>query len=42
MRDYIKPFIEEEDIEIDDVIAVSGLKSDPLNLENEDPEGEDL
>lgn len=40
MRDYIKPFIEEEEIEIEDVVAQS------LNTEDEwfdgNGEGEDL
>ena len=42
MRDYIKPFIEEEDIEIEDVIAVSGPKDDPFDLGTDNPEGGDL
>ena len=28
MREYIKPFIEDEDIELEDVIAVSGEEGD--------------
>lgn len=27
MKEYKKPYIEEEEIELEDVIAVSGLKS---------------
>ena len=29
MRDYLKPYIEDEDIEIEDVIAVSGVMKSP-------------
>ncbi len=33
MKEYLKPIIEEEVIEIDDIIAVSGLKSvSPENI----------
>ena len=41
MRDYIKPIIEDEKIELEDIIAVSGPK-DPFDLSMDDPEGEDL
>ena len=27
MRDYIKPFIEDEKIELEDIIAVSGIQN---------------
>ena len=40
MRDYIKPIIEEEEIEIEDVIAISGPKDDPFDLSTDDGEGE--
>ena len=42
MRDYIKPYIEEEEIELEDVIAASGTRGlednedemDPFNFNN--------
>jgi len=42
MKEYIKPIIEEELIEIADVIAVSGPTDDPLDIVTGSPEGEDL
>lgn len=42
MRDYIKPFIEDESIEIEDICVPSGVKEDPLDLIEDNPEGEDL
>lgn len=41
MKDYTKPYIEEEEIELEDVIAASGTKGldnpdeiDPFNFNN--------
>ncbi len=43
MRDYIKPFIEDEDIEIEDICTISnGPTDDPLDLSTDEPEGGDL
>ena len=42
MRDYTKPYIEDETIELEDIIAVSGPKDDPFDLGIQDPEGGDL
>lgn len=45
MRNYIKPIIEEEVIEIDDIIAVSsptGPMSSPANEFNPDQPGDGL
>ena len=36
MRDYEKPYIEDEDIELEDVIAASGTK-DMFGEDEEDP-----
>lgn len=42
MRDYIKPSIKDEDIELEDIIAVSGPQDDPFDFGKDDPEGGDL
>lgn len=42
MRDYIKPFIEDEAIEIEDICDSSNLVSDPFDLSTDEPEGGDL
>lgn len=42
MREYTKPFIEDEDIELEDVIAISGPSNEPFNILTDNPEGEDL
>lgn len=42
MRDYIKPIIVDEEIELEDIIAVSGPTNDPLDLIKDEPEGGDL
>lgn len=42
MKEYIKPIIEEELIEIADVIAISGPTDDPLDISVNEPEGGDL
>lgn len=42
MKDYIKPFIEEENIEIEDVIAISGPGDEPFNILTDNPESTDL
>lgn len=42
MKEYIRPFIEDEEVEIEDVIAISAPKNDPFDMELLDPEGEDL
>ena len=43
MRDYIKPYIEDESIEIEDICTISnGPKNDPFDVMTDNPEGEDL
>ena len=42
MRDYIKPIIEDESIEIEDICVPSGVSEDPLDFIKDNPEGEDL
>lgn len=46
MKKYIKPIIEDETIELEDVIAASGdkpkLQEGPFDFLQNDPDGEDL
>ena len=43
MKEYLKPILEEEDIEIEDVVANSvGVKSSPAGWDDIDDNGGDL
>ncbi len=40
MKEYIKPFIEDEEIEIEDICTISQPTNDPLDLSTDGGEGE--
>lgn len=42
MRDYIKPFIDDEEIEIEDICTVSSKESIPYDSDENDTDGTGL